>query len=259
MTAPSASRQSAADFFQNIADPSVLAGLFDFLPGVYLFLKDHQHRYMKVSLHLAKLHGCRSDADMIGKCDFDFNPPTLAAQYVEEDRRVMQERRPLRDQIWLVQDAGGMPHWHLCTKLPLIGKNGDVIGLAGVMRPYDRAGDAPGAYQRLTRVCDHVLAHYGEAMPVAALARLAHLSISQLQREFQRLFGMTPMDYVLRVRLHMARRQLEHSLKPAGQIALDCGFYDQSHFTRTFHRETGLSPLEYRQRFALREVRSDEG
>ncbi len=238
------------DFFRDLADPSALGGLFDFLPGVYLFIKDRGHRYVKVNRQLAALHGCRSDDDMIGKCDFDFNPPTLAAQYVEEDRKVMQERRPLRDRIWLVQDAAGMPHWHLCTKVPLIGRRDEVIGLAGVMRPYDRAGDAPGSYQRLTPVCDHVLARYREAMSVADLARLAHLSVSQLQREFQRLFGMTPTDYVLRVRLHMARRQLEHSSKPAGRIALDCGFYDQSHFTRIFRRETGLSPLEYRRRFA---------
>ena len=39
---------------------------------------------------------------------------------------------------------------------------------------------------------------------------------------------------------------------PAGQIALDCGFYDQSHFNRAFRAATGLRPLEYRKRFAPR-------
>lgn len=244
---------SPKDFFQRIAEPSLIADLFNFLPGVYLFIKDDQHRYVKVSQNLAELHGCSSESEMIGKCDFDYNPPALATQYVEEDRKVMQERKPLVDQIWLVQDAGGMPHWHLSTKLPLTDRNGEVIGIAGVMRPYDRTGSGPGAYQRLTAVCDHVLAHYGEPMEVPELAKLAHLSVSQLQREFRRLFQMTPSEYILRVRLHMASRQLESSGKPVGQIALDCGFYDQSHFTHTFRRHTGLSPLEYRNRFSPRQ------
>jgi len=244
---------STGDFFKQLAEPSLLADLFNFLPGVYLFIKDHQHRYIKVSQNLAELHGCASESDMIGKCDFDFNPPALASQYVEEDRKVMQERKPLVDQIWLVQDADGMPHWHLSTKLPLINHEGEVMGLAGVMRPYDRSGSGPGSYQRLTAVCDHVLAHYGETMEVAELARLAHLSISQLQREFRRLFHMTPSDYVLKVRLHMAGRQLESTTKPVGQIALDCGFYDQSHFTHTFRKHTGMSPLAYRSRFSPRQ------
>jgi AraC-type DNA-binding domain-containing proteins len=240
------------DFFQRLAEPSLLADLFNFLPGVYLFIKDHEHRYMKVSQNLAELHGCTAESEMIGKCDFDFNPPALATQYVEEDRKVMQERKSLIDQIWLVQDATGMPHWHLSSKMPLIDRDGEVIGIAGVMRPYDRTGSGPGSYQRLTAVCDHVLAHYGEPMEVPELARLAHLSISQLQREFRRLFQMTPTEYILRVRLHMAGRQLESGSKPVGQIALDCGFYDQSHFTHTFRRHTGLSPLEFRNRFSPR-------
>lgn len=241
------------DFFDRLAYPSVIADLFNFLPGVYLFIKDHHHRYMKVSQNLAELHGCSSESEMIGKCDFDFNPPALASQYVEEDRKVMLERKALIDQIWLVQDAEGMPHWHLSTKIPLIDRDGEVMGLAGVMRPNDRTSSGPGSYQRLTAVCDHVLAHYGEAMEVAELARLAHLSVSQLQREFRRLFRMTPSDYVLKVRLHMAGRQLEITTKAVGQIALDCGFYDQSHFTHTFRKHTGMSPLAYRSRFSPRQ------
>jgi AraC-like DNA-binding protein len=186
---------------------------------------------------------------MVGKTDFDFNPPALAAQYVEEDRRVMKSGRPLIDQVWLVQSADGMPRWYLSSKYPLFNDEGEVIGLAGVMRPYDQAGESPGEYQRLTAVCEYVLTHYSEAISVSDLAELAHLSVSQLQREFRRLFGMTPSDYLLRVRLLMARRKLEETLLSAGRIALECGFYDQSHFNRAFRAATGLSPLAYRRRF----------
>ena len=52
-----------------------------------------------------------------------------------------------------------------------------------------------------------------------------------------------------KVRVLMARRALERSDRAVGTIALDLGFYDQSHFTRVFRWQTGLTPLAYRQRF----------
>ena len=228
----------------------MFAEMFDVLPEVYLFIKDRRHRYVKVNRSECALHGCAAEREMIGKTDFDFHPPALAAQYVEEDRRVMAAGRPVVDQVWLVRGADGTPRWYVSSKFPVKGKGGAVIGVAGVMRPYGGAGAAPGDYQRLTRACEFVLAHYGERIAVADIAKCAHLSASQLQREFRRLFGMSLGDYVLRVRLIMARRKLETTGAAVGQIALECGFYDQSHFTRAFRAETGLSPREYRRRFA---------
>ena len=247
---PSTNSPAANLLLLRASNPVVLAELFDVLPQVHLFVKDREHRYVKVSRSLLALHGCRAESEMLGRTDFDFNPPTLAAQYVEEDRRVMAARRPLTDQVWLVQSADGMPRWYVSSKFPLFGARGAVIGLAGVMRPYDHAGEAPGEYRRLTRACEFVLANYAQPIAIADLASRAHLSASQLQREFSRLFGMNPGDYILRVRLLMAQRQLEETTAPVGRIALDCGFYDQSHFTRAFRAATGLKPLEHRRRFA---------
>jgi len=101
-------------------------------------------------------------------------------------------------------------------------------------------------------VMEHVTAHFGRRIDVAELARLADLSVSQLQREFRRLFNISPGDYVLWTRLLMARRRLEESDAPIGRIARDCGFYDQSHFTRAFKKHTGMPPLEYRRRRSRR-------
>ena len=166
---------------------------------------------------------------------------------------MMATARPLIDQLWLVQGADGMPRWYFCSKFPVLGRRGAVIGVAGVMRECDQVGEAPADYHRLTRACEFVLANYAQPIAIAELAKRANLSASQLQREFGRLFGMTPGDYVLRVRLLMARRQLEATSEAVGRIALDCGFYDQSHFTKAFRAATGLSPLEYRKRFAYRD------
>lgn len=241
---------SAESFLGEVRNPVVLTELFDVLPQVFLFVKDRSHRYRKVNRSLVELHGCREEAEVLGRTDFDFHPPALAAQYIEEDRRVFTTRQPLRNQVWLVLDTGGTPGWYISSKFPLFGARRAVLGLAGVMHAYDHAGSAPGSYHRLTPACEFVLANYGQPIAIPDLARRANLSPSHLQREFRRLFGMNPGEYILRIRLLMARRRLEASSDPVGTIALECGFYDQSHFTRAFRTATGLAPLDYRRRFA---------
>jgi AraC-like DNA-binding protein len=237
-------------FLADLQDPESLLMLLDYIPRVYFFVKDTRGRFMKVNEGWLRLHGHDHERDALGKTDFDYHPPTLAAQYVDEDKRVMASGQPLVDQMWLVMGYDKMPRWYLCTKMPIYRKDGKISGVAGIMRPHDQAGaTSPGDYHRLTPVIEHVTCHYGSQITVEDLAACAHLSVSQLQREFQRLFSMTPTLYITRVRLLMARRLLEEGGAALGQIALDCGFYDQSHFTRTFRSMVGQTPSYYRKRF----------
>jgi len=245
----SAPPPEVARFFAAVGDPTQWFALFEHLPRVYLFVKDLAGRFMKVNLPFVLLHGCRHEREILGRTDFDFHPPALAAQYVEEDRRVIRSGRPLADQVWLVLGHDRMPRWYLSSKMPVFGAAGAAVGLAGVLRPYDHTGASPAAYHRLTPVMEHVVGRYGERIAVEELAARAHLSVSQLQREFRRLFGQTPGAYLLRVRLLMARRRLEETNDPFGLIALECGFYDQSHFNRAFRAHVGMPPGAYRRRF----------
>lgn len=224
-----------------------MLSLFDALPDVYLFIKDRDSRFVKANEAWLVLHGCTSPQDPVGKSDYDYHPPAFAAQYIAEDREVMRSGKPLRDQAWLVGDHTGMPQWYLCTKLPLHDERGHVSGIAGILRPFDHAGNAPDEYKRLTPALEHVVANYHRSIAVANLARRAGLSASQLQREFRRLFNMTVGDYILRLRLLMAQRRLRATTDPVGRIANACGFYDHAHFARAFRRHTGQTPLEYRR------------
>lgn len=230
-----------------VSEAEQTLALFDALPDVYLFVKDRQSRFTRVNDAFLALHGCGSLREAVGTTDHDYHPPALAAQYVAEDELVMRSGKPLRDQVWLVCDPAGVPRWYLCTKLPLFAADGTVSGLAGVLRPFDHAGNAPDEYRRLTPVLEYVLAHYRQRIGVTELAGRAGLSASQLQREFRRLFGMTVGDYLLRLRLLMAQRRLRETADAIGRIAIDCGFYDQAHFTRAFKTHTGQTPREYRR------------
>ncbi len=248
-----------SDFFQAHATAENIAALFEHLPRVYLFVKNRDNQFIHVNRSWMELFGCASQSEVFGKTDYDFNPPALAAQYVEEDRRVMKTRQILADQVWLVPGGDGLPLWYYCTKLPLLDRRQNVIGVVGFMRPCEEAGEAPGDFHRLSPACQYVLAHYAEPITIADLAKRAHLSTSQFQREFRRLFGMSPGDYLLHVRLLMARRALEKTSAAVGTIALDCGFYDQSHFNRAFRLKTGLRPLEYRRLFTPKLQRPSPG
>ena len=224
--------------------------LLDLLPDVYCYAKDAHHRFVFANEAEWRMHGCFSEAGMLGRTDHDFTTPALARQYIDEDCQVMTSRQPVLHQVWLVPDASGSPFWYASSKLPLFGDHGKVIGIAGVMRPYERSGSAPEEYRRLLPAVEFAKAHYGESLGVPELAKRASLSASQFQREFRRVFGRTPAAWLLEVRIQAARHLLEHSNQPLSLIALDCGFHDQSHFTRRFKTATGLVPRAYRQRFA---------
>ena len=74
------------------------------------------------------------------------------------------------------------------------------------------------------------------------------LSMSSFKRAFAETFNMTPWSYITTIRLNAARKLLEETNKLLSEIALDTGFFDQSHFSRTFKRERGITPGEYRRR-----------
>ncbi len=241
-------------FLSSLSSPGQVLQLFEYMTDVQLFIKDAQSRFVQVNAASLAMHGCTQQAEIAGKTDYDFHPPALAAQYVAEDQRVMQSGQSLPQQAWLVLDHQRTPHWYLCTKLPLWGwgrkpRQKVVVGLAGILRPYEHAGESPRDYHRLSPVMEYVLSHYHEYISLQTLAGLAHFSVSQLQREFRRLFNITPGEYLLKVRLLNARRRLEESTAALGHIAEACGFCDQSHFTRAFQSSVGMPPLAYRKRF----------
>lgn len=236
-------------FFVQLARPRVLLELFDQLPGVYMYIKDSKSRYVRANRVVCDVIGVKNSCDVIGRSDFDFFPPAIAAQYIAEDQRVIASQKPLYNQVWFVPGKNGIPRLYLCNKLPLLDHQGAVAGIAGMKRPYEQTSDASSGYGRVLEALMFVSDHYHSQIEVSDLAETAQLSVSQLQREFSRLFGITPSLYIREVRVGAARHLLESSDRSLSDIAHACGFYDQSHFTRYFKVSTGLSPSKYRQRF----------
>jgi PAS domain-containing protein len=121
-------------WWDSVSNPAQWLHLLEDLPSVYFYAKDLNHRFMRANRAMADWHGCQSPAEMIGRCDLDFHTPVLAAQYVEEDLEVFGSGEPIKDRIWLVPGADGLPRWFLSSKFPLRDKAGSLAGLAGIAR-----------------------------------------------------------------------------------------------------------------------------
>jgi AraC family transcriptional regulator len=82
---------------------------------------------------------------------------------------------------------------------------------------------------------------------VEEVARQCNMSVSQFGRTFKKATGQTPHRWLVYLRLERAKDLLLRSTLPLAEIALACGFSEQSHFTRTFSRLVGTSPGEWRR------------
>tara|TARA_R110002072_G_scaffold106760_9_gene233053 strand:+ start:1930 stop:2802 length:873 start_codon:yes stop_codon:yes gene_type:complete len=105
-----------------------------------------------------------------------------------------------------------------------------------------------GLTPRLQRVLAFLARNYGQPLTVATLAKLAGLSISHFHQVFRSVLGRTPQQYLLALRLAEAERRLLTSAQPLVEIAMDCGFSDQSALTRAFRREKAITPAALRRR-----------
>ncbi|MGB0327649.1 MAG: helix-turn-helix domain-containing protein [Akkermansiaceae bacterium] len=236
-------------FFTQHPLASDLASLFDHLPNVIFYAKDRESRFVAANSVMAEAKPLEDPRSILGCTDYDFHPPALADAYVAEDRRVMDAGRGLPNQLWFVLDHRGRPGWFNSSKAPLRDQNGNVVGIAGVRYAVEAPHEAEGGFKALAPVIRHLEEHYAENVPMKAMADLAGLSSTHFNRSFKDLFGVTPTRFLHSMRIEKARQLLANTARQVGEIAHETGFHDQSHFTRHFKRQTGMTPRSYRVRF----------
>jgi AraC family transcriptional regulator len=118
-------------------------------------------------------------------------------------------------------------------------------------RPSPRGGFAAW---RKTRVTAYVEANLGSQITVTDLARIVQLSTGYFFRAFRESFGESPLAYVARQRIRRSQQLMLSSRATLAQIAIDCGMFDQPHFTRVFRKLVGLNPSAWRREFSERTV-----
>lgn len=102
--------------------------------------------------------------------------------------------------------------------------------------------------QAIEEVLSHISTHLSDPLTIEDLAAKAYMSEYHFIRVFKKQTGYTPHAYIVDVRIHAAKYLLTNSDAPLKRICAECGFSDPSALCATFKRETGFSPMDYRER-----------
>lgn len=116
-----------------------------------------------------------------------------------------------------------------------------------------RERKAPSAVERqlstrsVRSIRDFVEANIADCIKLDDLAAICGVSPEYFIRVFKSSLGVSPHRYVVGVRIHHAKLLLTDPNIGLAEVARQCGFAHQQHFTNTFRRMTGLSPGAYRR------------
>lgn len=227
-------------------DLETLADLFTGLPHVMFCVKDTDGRYLRVNQAFADRAGRGSPADVVGCTAHDLFPDDMATAYSAQDAAVIASGTTLRNELELILRPDRSVGWYVTTKTPLQDDGGRVVAIASVSVDLRMPADGPGVSSGLAAAVAVARSRCAENLTVAEIARAAGMSSTQLERAMRRTMGVSPKQLVLRFRLEEAMRRLRETDAPIAQVASECGYYDQSAFTRQFRRVVGMSPRAYR-------------
>lgn len=227
-------------------DARLLEQLFDQTPDIAFFIKDAAGRYVVVNHSLVERNGLSSKQQLLGRLVREVFPGDLGRIPSDQDDAVIRSGRPLIDHLELHWRTPNRPCWCLTTKLPLKNAAGQTTGLIGMSRDVrtpEPLDDIPGS---MSRALEWLEKHYEEPVSPAGLARRSGLSPARFARLVKRIFGITPTQLITKTRLAAASRLLRETRHSVAEVAVQCGFYDHSAFTRAFRSTTGVTPSQFR-------------
>ena len=90
--------------------------------------------------------------------------------------------------------------------------------------------------------------HYNEPINIEEYALSRHTSISLFMRNFKKVFGVSPKQYILNIRMNNAQNLLESTDYTVAEIAAIVGYDNSLYFSRIYHKQKGQAPSDYRKR-----------
>ena len=238
--------RAAASRAASGVDIALLEQLFDHTPDTAFFIKDAAGRYLAVNHSLLERHGLRDKSQMLGRRPCDVCPGDFGRIPSEQDAYVLRTGRPIIERLELQWYSPHKPVWCLTTKLPMRDSEGTVTGIIGISKDVR----SPVAPQEIPAGVAAALARleiaYAEPLTPSKLARIAKLPAARFARIIKRIFGVTPIQLIAKTRIAAASRLLRETGRSVAVIAMECGFYDHSAFTRAFRSAMSATPSEFR-------------
>ncbi len=100
---------------------------------------------------------------------------------------------------------------------------------------------------RLRHAVELMENHYGKTITLADLAAAVGLSVYHFSHSFKKVYGVSPLRFLRDIRLETAQRLLLQNNNSIAEIALQCGFSSQSHFTQVYRSAKGITPAHERR------------
>jgi AraC-like DNA-binding protein len=242
-----AARLHQTEFFARANDGEPLRRLFDYLPGLRFFVKDHHGRLVAVNEFFALRRGDLHPESFLGRSDWRIHPPLIARRLREDDLRIMANgERHHRPSELLHQDGAGRMDWGRTSKLPMFDSQGKVFGIIGVSRPSPPPPMIQSCLKAFQAATRFLLGQRHRPVSAGELAAQVDLPERRLQALIHEAYGVSPRELSLHVRFLMALVALRDGTQSIGDVALDHGFSDQSDFSRKCRRLCGLSPRQIR-------------
>lgn len=220
--------------------------LLDLIPDTHAWVKDVDGCFVYGNRLFYERFGFNSLATLLGKTDYDLAPAALAEKYCSDDIQVLQGS-VVNDRLELMLAEGQAGDWFLTSKWPIYNLQGHIIGTCGMSRHLNKTEGTAIPFRELRAPIDYIHQNFASDISVQSLASACNISVSALERRFKKHLKKTPHQYISDVRLDKARQMLRETDKPIGSIALETGFADHSHFTRTFTRMFGIAPSKERR------------
>ena len=245
-TRTSSTDAKRAEFLSRLAEPITGEELFDRLPDLVYFVKNERAEYVIVNQTLAERCGRKRKEELLGLRAEEVFPPPLGDSYRSQDLSVLEGGATILDQLELHLYPTGRRGWCLTTKLPLRDREQRVVGLVGISKDLQAPDEQGDDFSAVAVALRHLQRNFAETLRVGDLAALAKQSPYQFERRIRRIFRLTTGQLIQKTRIETALRLLRETAHPIARVAQDCGYSDQSAFTRTFRRMVGLSPSDYR-------------
>lgn len=102
----------------------------------------------------------------------------------------------------------------------------------------------------IQKVQEHIETNFEEKMTIEDLAAVIHTGRRTFERRFKQATNNTPIEYIQRVRIEAAKKYFEGSRKSVTEVMFEVGYSDTKAFRDIFKKITGLTPIEYRNKFA---------
>lgn len=236
-----------SDFFAQLDGYSAFEQLFDRAPDMVFSIKDRGGRYVIISETCVERCGLSSKREALGKTAMDLFPPHMAERYVEQDEQLFRTGEAVLDNLDLTLFNDRQPGWCLTNKFPLRNKSGAIVGLICLSKDLHEPSRSGLIDARFVQTIDYLLAHFNDALRVTELAERAGLTEAQFERRMKKVFGLSAGQYLMKTRIDAASVQLMTTDDAIADIALHCGFCDQSALSRQFKQLTGLTPNQYRK------------